>query len=142
MVKWSPIRLLIKILICPNIKTKFGYIPEKHANGCGANGWKGVMLKFIKIPPNNPMWFLNKGNGYYAQAGYSIVEGNFLLACNKHDTCYGTCSSDSAKKSQCDDSFRIDMLTVCDNDYVKKEGVSGEFANICIKLANMYYSVG
>lgn len=125
-------------LYCPNMKTKFEYDPEKHTNGCGAEGWKGIFLKSVMIPPDNPMWFLHKGDGSYAQAAYTIYDGDFRKACKTHDVCYSTCSTDPAKRSGCDDDFSENMKLAC-KTYVDKEGLSGFYALQCIDLAKLYY---
>lgn len=62
-----------------------GYKPP--VNGCGDKSWKG------KLVPNRP-------------AGGA----DFEEACNKHDTCYGTCGADKAK---CDKDFMDNMEGAC-----------------------------
>jgi RHS repeat-associated protein len=50
-------------------------------------------------------------------------------ACEKHDSCYGTCGK---KKSECDDNFKSDMLQECAK-------LKGYWRRDCNATASVYY---
>ena len=72
-------------------------------NGCGGSWTEWV--------PEDPFW-----------------QGNFHEACNRHDTCYGTCNSN---KLQCDIDFLKDMIAVC---------ASADSGGDCAAFAVLYWA--
>jgi RHS repeat-associated protein len=76
------------------------------SNGCGAQGG-------TQFPGDFGLW-------------------DFTPACDGHDNCYGTCGSN---KSDCDNQFLADMLSVCEA-YV----LLPSLYNTCAALAATYYA--
>ena len=59
---------------------------------------------------------------------------NFTGACNNHDLCYDTCGM---TKEYCDDTFLIDMISVCENTYPSDSEKTQRDA--CLAAANLYF---
>ena len=116
--------------ICPNLHERPNYVPSE--NGCGPK-------KFLGVPV--PGFVTINIASYYRGETFTA---SFLMPCNFHDVCYGTCDPSGTKKSQCDDSIEQDLHAACDSAYnalspsVKDSLEAGVDKVKCDHMANGY----
>ena len=72
--------------------------------GCGLGGWKDALLSRVAQ--------FAAGNNYSGDLDAPREGVSFLSACNEHDRCYAVAGG----KSECDQSFKANMLALCGAD--------------------------
>ncbi len=108
----QPKHPIASLAACPSKVPHPGYVAVP--NGCGPDG--GAITPFIP-------------NGFGA--------ASFLVCCNNHDVCYGTCND---VKASCDSNFLTCLTASCDAAYSAPGMLTTIKRTSCHGAANTYYS--
>jgi hypothetical protein len=119
---------------CPNLHPHVGYLPSE--NGCGPKKFKGVPV---------PTFATVNTASYYR--GLKMT-ASFLMPCNFHDVCYGSCDNTAGtEKAACDDQLQTDMQNACDSAYASlgpslQNSIDGKIdKSLCDRMVKGYTSL-
>lgn len=114
----SPVTFIEK---CPKKVPKPNY--QSPVNGCGPQDSTDIV-------PSRPMLYLHAGDLFYLSMhglphDDGSFDGDFIIPCDNHDTCYGTCNgqqgdstiSDGVYRSKCDTKIGDEIDAVCYHDF-------------------------
>jgi len=112
-------------------------------NGCGPQDSTDIV-------PSRPMLYLHLTDPLYKSLLHDLphengsFDGDFIIPCDHHDTCYGTCNSqqgatiipDGIYKSACDKKIGDEIAEVCRKDF---DGpLDAGYRDECLVYAKIY----